>query len=343
VLKKIAGALALIAILVVAGGFSYLYFRKPATAPPGAIKVEMTSERIARGKHLFQNLLGCDGCHSQHDESRFGRPVTEAGRGQGFVFPPEADLPGTVVAGNITADRETGIGAWTDGEKIRAIREGIGRDGHVIFPMMPYPNYRLMSDEDVYAVVAYLNSLPAVRNPLPPTRVGLLVSLMVKGVPQPAGAVPPPNHGDKLKYGEYLVTMASCAECHTQVEKGQPVLAKRLAGGREFRTPYAIVVSGNITPDADTGIGKWTEQQFLDKIYQYKEYAQKGSPPVGPEGYTLMPWLGLSQLSPEELGAIYTYLMSQPAVHNAVETHPGQPNRHVRSIHGTNSLWARIR
>jgi hypothetical protein len=85
------------------------------------------------------------------------------------------------------------------------------------------------------------------------------------------------------------------------------------------------VVSGNSTPDPDTGIGKWTEQQFLDKVYQYKEYVVKGSPQVGPEGFTLMPWLGLSQLSAEDLGAIYTYLMSQPAVHNAVETHPGQP------------------
>ncbi len=324
-LKKILAAVALIAILVVAGGLGYLYLRKPATAPPSAIKVEMTPERIARGKYLFQNLLGCDGCHSRHDEARFGRPVMEAGRGQGFVFPPEVGLPGTVVAANITPDRETGIGAWTDGEKIRAIREGISRDGHVIFPMMPYANYRLMSDEDVYAVVAYLNSLPAVRNLLPATRVKFLVGLMVKGVPQPASAVPAPNRNDKLKYGEYLATMASCSECHTQVEKAQPLLAKRLAGGREFRTPFAIVVSGNITPDADTGIGKWSEQQFLDKIYQYKQYAEKGSPPVGPEGFTLMPWLGLSQLSREELGAIYTYLMSQPAVRNAVETHPGQP------------------
>jgi len=327
VLKKILVALALMAVLAVGGGVGYLYFRKPAIALPGGMKVEMTPERIARGKHLFQNVMDCDGCHSQHDESRFGRPVIEVGRGQGFVFPPEMGLPGTVVAGNITPDRETGIGAWTDGEKIRAIREGIGRDGHVLFPMMPYTNYRLMSDEDVYAVVAYLNSLPAVRNPLPATRINFPVSLMIKGVPQPAGSVPPPNRSDKLKYGEYLATMASCADCHTEVKQGQPVLAKRLAGGREFRTASAVVVSGNITPDPDTGIGKWTEQQFLDKIYQYKEYAEKASPRVGPEGFTLMPWLGLSQLSREELGAIYTYLMSQPAVHNAVETHPGQPQK----------------
>src|SRR6185503_21299802 len=100
-------------------------------------------------------------------------------RGQGFVFPQEVGLQGTIVESNITPDRETGIGAWTDGEKIRAIREGIGRDGRVIFPLMPYQNYRLMSDEDLYALVAYLNSLPAVRNPLPATRVNFPESLRI--------------------------------------------------------------------------------------------------------------------------------------------------------------------
>jgi len=87
------------------------------------------------------------------------------------------------------------------------------------------------------------------------------------------------------------------------------------------------VISANITPDADTGIGKWTEQQFLDKVYQYKEYVEKGSPQVGPEGFTLMPWLGLSHLTPAELGAIFAYLKTQPPVHNSVETHPGYPNK----------------
>jgi mono/diheme cytochrome c family protein len=271
--------------------------------------------------------MGCDGCHSQHDESRFGRPVVESGRGKGYIFPAEMGMPGTVVAPNITPDRETGIGAWTDGEKIRAIREGIGRGGRVLFPMMPYANYRRMSDEDVYAVVAYMNSLPPLRNLLPGASINFPVSLLIKGVPQPAGSVPPPHREDRLKYGEYLVAMGGCADCHTQEKQGEPIRGMRLAGGREFRLPVAVVVSGNITPDADTGIGKWSEQQFLDKFYQYKEYAEKGSPQVGPEGYTWMPWLGLSQLPRAELGAIYAYLMSQPAVRHAVETHPGQPQK----------------
>jgi mono/diheme cytochrome c family protein len=322
--KKILGALALIVLVIVMSGFGYLYLRNPAMAPPPDVKVDMSPERVARGKHLFEKVMDCDGCHSQHDESRFGRPVVEAGRGRGFVFPQEMGLPGTIVASNITLDRDTGIGAWTDGEKIRAIREGIGRGGRVLFPTMPYTNYRHMSDEDVYALVAYMNSLPAVRNPLPATSINFPVSLLIKAVPQPAGSVPPPDRQNKLTYGEYLVTMGRCADCHTPENRGEPVPGKRLAGGREFRTPWATVVSANISPDLDTGIGKWTEQQFLDKFYQYKEYVEKGSPQVGPEGYTLMPWLGLSQLPPEELGAIFTYLKSQPGVHNPVETHPGR-------------------
>src|SRR5205823_14157559 len=135
------------------------------------------------------------------------------------------------------------------------------------------------------------------RNPRPATSIKFPVSLLIKGVPRPAGSVAPAPRGDKVNYGEYLATMGGCPNCHTQEERGEPIAGMRLAGGREFRLPAATVVSGNITPDADTGIGTWSEQQFLDKFYQYREYVDKGSPAVGPEGYTLMPWLGLSQLA----------------------------------------------
>lgn len=321
--KKILGVIALLIVAAAALGFGYLSLRQPTTAPPVAIKIQMTPERIERGKYIFTYIADCDGCHSQRDMTRFAGPVVEAGRGKGVVFPAEMGLPGVVVASNITPDRETGIGDWTDGEKIRAIREGVGRDGRTLFPLMPYTYYRLMSDEDVYSVVAYLNSLPPVRNPLPATRIDLPVSLLMKSAPQPAGSVPDPNRDDKLKYGEYLVGISGCRECHTRMDRGGLVPGMRLAGGRQFRMPAGIVISANITPDAETGIGKWTEQQFLDKVYQYKEYVEKGSPEVGPEGFTLMPWLGLSHLTPAELGAIYAYLKTQPPVHNAVETHPG--------------------
>src|SRR5262252_688689 len=159
------------AVMITAvGGFSYLYLRTPAMVPPSNITMDITPARLERGKYLF-NLADCDGCHSQRDFSRFGGPVVEGGCGRGNVFPPELGLPGMVAPRNITPDRETGIGSWTDGEKIRAIREGISRDGTPLFPMMGYQRFRHMSDEDVYSLVAYMNTLVPVKNAVPRSKI----------------------------------------------------------------------------------------------------------------------------------------------------------------------------
>lgn len=325
--KKVLLTILLGVVLLIAGGAAFLYLHQPAQAPPSAIKVAMTPERIARGKYIFENLSDCDGCHSQRDFSRVGGPVVISGRGRGNDLSSLIKgLPGTVVAPNITPDPETGLGKWTDGEKIRAIRDGVDNTGRALFPMMPYPDYRKMSDADVESVVAYMNSLPPVKNALAVTKLDFPVGLFIKFVPVPAGSVAPPDRADRLKYGEYLVTVGGCADCHTPIEKGQPVIAKTLAGGRVFETTFGTVVSGNITPDLETGIGKWSEEFFEKKFYDFREYAASGPPPLpGPQAFTLMPWLGLSQLPPEDLSAIYTWLRSVKPVYNPVETHPGAP------------------
>ncbi len=323
--KRVLLSLLAALILIPAGGLAYLYLRKPAQAAPSSLTVAMTPERIARGKYLFENLADCDGCHSQRDFSRVDGPVVPSGRGQGNILSDLIPaLPGVVVASNITPDVETGIGAWTDGEKIRAIREGIGRDGRALFPMMPYESFRHMSDADVESLVAYMNSLAPVRNPLPTTQLKFPVNLMIKGAPQPVANVSAPDRSDRLKYGEYLVTLSGCEGCHTPAERGQPVVAKRFSGGEKFEAPsLGTVVSANITPDIETGIGKWSEEFFLKKFYDFKDYAVNGSPKMsGREQFTLMPWLAFCQLPPEDLGAIYTYLRTVKPLHNAVETHP---------------------
>jgi mono/diheme cytochrome c family protein len=313
-------------MMAAVGGFSYLYWRKPVTAPPADVKVEITPARLARGKYLF-TLADCDGCHSLRDFSRYGGPVMESGRGRGSVLPPDMGLPGVIAPGNITSDKETGIGSWTDGEKIRAIREGISRDGTALFPMMGYERFRHMSDEDVSSLVAYLNTLAPVGNPVPRSKIAFPVSMLIKGAPQPAGHVPEPDRSNKVKYGEYLVTMAGCMDCHTPARQGKPLPGMTLAGGQEFRFPGAVVVSANITPDQETGIGRWSEQNFLERFYQYKEYVKEGSPQVGPESFTLMPWLTFAQLDPEDLKAIYAFLRTQQPVYHVVDSHPdGQAN-----------------
>ena len=293
--------------------------RKLAVAPPLSIRVAATAERMARGRYIFENLADCDGCHSARDYDLLGAPVVAGRRGQGAAVPPETGLPRGIVASNITPDPETGVGRWTDGEKIRAIREGISRDGRVLFPVMPYRNYRSMSDRDVQALVAYMNTLPAIRNPLPRTRVNPFVAGFVRSWPRPAGSVPEPDRRDPVRYGEYLATLASCVDCHTPLKLGRPVQAKLFQGGRLFRSGINPLRSPNITPDATTGIGRWSEQDFLSRFYIYRRYVEKGVPKVGRESFSPMPWLGLSGLPPGDLRAIHAYLKSRPAIRNVVK------------------------
>ncbi|MBM3803053.1 MAG: cytochrome c [Acidimicrobiia bacterium] len=322
--KKLLACGVLVLVLVLGGGFAYLYFRNPATASPSSVRIEPTEARLARGKYLYHYIGACGDCHSERDFTRFGGPVVEGREGVGFVFPPEMEFPGTVVAPNITPDKDTGIGSWSDGEIIRAVREGIGRDGKALFPLMPYADFRKMSDDDVYALVAYLRTLPPVKNPLPRSRINFPVSMFIKSAPQPAGHVLPVDRSNTLKYGEYLVTLGGCGGCHTPTQKGEPLPGKRLAGGEVFRTSMGTVLSANITPDKDTGIGKWSERDFLNKFYQYRRYVEQGSPKVGPEGFTLMPWLPFCQLPKEDLKAIFAFLKTQAPAYNAVETHPAE-------------------
>lgn len=318
---------ALVGFVIVVGiAFAWLSLRRPNSRPPVNVNIERTPDRLARGKYLYSVVLDCDGCHGEKDTTRFGNPVTASGAG--FVFPPEMDLPGTVAPPNITSDPEAGMGKWTDGEVLRAIREGISRDGHGLFPLMPYRNYSKMSDEDAYALVAFMRTIPASRNRVPLTRINFPVYLMVKGVPQPVTQpMPPPDKSNKLAYGEYLVTIASCGECHTPMRRGRLDKAKLFAGGREFRMSGKRTVSSNITPDPETGMGKLTEDQWVDKFYQYKGYAKDGPPKVGPEGFTVMPWLGMAQMDESDLRAIHAYLKTVKPVVNAVETHPDAPAR----------------
>jgi len=307
---------------VLGGGFAFLALRKPNALPAESIQVKMTPENIARGEYLFTVVADCDGCHSQRDWTKFGAPVVAGGRGKGGILPPELGLPGQVVPPNITPDVETGIGAWTDGEKIRAIREGISRDGTALFAMMPYKGFAQMSDADVQALVAYMNTLPAIRNPLPRTKLDFPVNYLNVSAPAPARNVAPVNPANKLELGKYLVTVAGCGECHPPMEKGEPIKGLEFAGGEKFTIGTMTAVSANITPDKDTGIGKMSEAEFIERFHQYKKYLDEGPPAVKPESFTLMPWLGFAKMSNEELSAIYAHLRTLKPVNHSVETHP---------------------
>ncbi len=320
-LKKIGFVLLGIVVLGLAG-IGYLVLRKPTVAEPSAIQVAMTPERIARGKYVF-TLANCTGCHSPHNYRLQDSPAMEgklaSGQDMGRMDGLDIRVP------NITPDKDTGIGTWTDGEKIRAIREGINKDGKVLFPMMPYSSYRHMSDDDVQALVAYLNSIPPIRSDVARMQLPMFLSVMIKGVPRPVTekiATPAPSSGHV--YGEYLITLGHCEDCHTQAERGKPVAGMKFAGGRKFETMMGTVVSANITPDKETGIGNWSREYFKQRIALHREQFEKGPQAVGPEKFTVMPWLNVIQLPVSDLDTIYDYLMQQPAVVNKVDIHPVQ-------------------
>src|SRR6516165_5819886 len=325
--KRILMFVFTVIVVSIIGGLSFLCFRKPAQAPVSPARVPMTPERIARGKYLFEHVADCGRCHSERDFGRVGGPLVPGGEGYGNIVSTFLHgMPGVVVASNITPDVETGIGSWSDGEKIRAIREGVDRDGNALLLMMPYTDYRLMSDMDVESVVAYLNSSAPIRHALPKTRVDFPINLLIKSVPRPVGHVAPPESSDPQKYGKYLATLAGCGGCHTPKRKGRRLAGMDFAGGEIIATQAGSVVTANITQDLDTGIGKWSPEFFQKKIYEYKDYAEHGSPPMaGPESFTLMPWLAFSGLTPEDLGAIYVFLRSVKPVRHLVETHPSFP------------------
>lgn len=232
-------------------------------------------------------------------------------------------MPSQIAPPNITQDPEHGLWKWTDGEIIRAVREGVSRDGRALFPMMPYQNFAKMSDEDVQSLVAYLRTVPAINNAVPKTKVDFPVSIFMQSAPQPVTtAVAAPEKSNPIAYGKYLVDMAVCEFCHSRQEKGEAESGMNFAGAEVFRVSEFEVVSANITADPETGIGNWTEQRFIDKFKGYANFTNENLPPAVQANFTVMPWLGLPNLPEDQLKAIFAYLKTLKPVRNKVESHP---------------------
>ena len=195
-------------------GAIYLIVRPPSTAPPFPFRVVNTPRQVERGRYLFTALIACDRCHSPLDYTRLHSPVivTSRATGRGLDF---RGLPGTITAPNLTMDPETGLGKWSDGEIMRAIREGVSRDGHALHPIMPYLYFRKMTDDDALSIVAYLRSLEPTPSHLPPTDLTFVSRVLIKSEPRPTGSVPPQDELGGAIFGEYLATIAACESCHT--------------------------------------------------------------------------------------------------------------------------------
>lgn len=307
--------LVVLAVLGVTVTIGWKPFFGPSSRALTNRRFEATPERLARGKYLVESTLVCLDCHSDHDwKSADMQPL--AGRaGAGWVIEEEG-LPGRIVAQNLTPDRETGAGSWTDDQLARAIREGIGHDGRALFPMMPYQKFRRLPDEDLASVIVYLRSLPPVRNPLPETKIKFPVNYLIRSVPEPLTApVAPPDLSTPEKRGEYLVALASCADCHTPMDRGQPDETKAFAGGNRMKGPWGDVVTANITPDK-TGISYYNEKHFIEAMRTGKVMDR----PLNP----IMPWGYYRNMSDEDLKAIWAYLRTVKPVENRVRRAAGE-------------------
>ena len=317
-LRRIARPfLYLLAVVVLAAvsGFSYLFLVFPRIAPPPILQVPRTPERIARGQYLSRHVAGCSDCHGERDWTKYSAPQIREREGHGgMAFRLGV---GTLYAPNITPVR---LSTWTDGEVLRAMTSGVSKDGSPLFPLMPYDAYRQMSREDAESVIAFIRTLPPVPRDVPRSQLNFPYNLIVRTMPSPAPPLPEraPDPSNRVAYGKYLTTMASCASCHTKMKRGQPIPGMAFAGGLEFRTRSGgVQYSANITPDLETGIGRWSVEQFVARFKSVAD-ADEASLALNGRKNTEMPWRDYGGMKTEDLAAIFTYLKSLPAVRHAV-------------------------
>jgi mono/diheme cytochrome c family protein len=263
-------------------------------APGGRATAQTYRER---GAYLVNAVAVCGNCHSPRDAANSPIPGMELAGGREFDI--EA---GHIVGSNITPDRETGIGNWSVGQIVYALRNGTRPDGTMIGPPMPIPFYRQLSDRDSEAIVIYLKSLKPVRHQVARSRY--------KVAPPPSygpivGHVAEPDRRDKIAYGAYLAgPVAHCIECHTPRRGHQLDLSRIGVGGREFPdfgNPEARTVSRNITPDPETGIGKWSDADVKRAILI-------GQRPDGTNLSRTMPSADYFNMTSDDVNAVVDYL-----------------------------------
>ena len=281
-----------------------LLFPSVSVAQSGTVPLP---DPVARGKYVFGAAGGC-GCHT------IPKGMLNAG-GRKYDGPF-----GTVHSANITPDRDTGIGTWTDEQIITAIRQGRRPNGERLIPVHPYTVFNGMAAEDLRALVAYLRTVPSVNRPNQPRKITVpffetvflpawLAAFALEEMPPATG----PTSG--LARGEYLVrAVGHCGECHTPRGVTQATDNSRFLAGTA-KGPDGDPVP-NITPDKDTGL-KWSEDQIAD-------FLGSGNKPDGDMAGGLMGEMiqgtsaGLKDLTKADRLAIARYLKTIPPIKHRV-------------------------
>ena len=314
-MKKIFKILGIVlGILLLAGLSVFLFINSQGIPSYEVIKTEhqvvSTAESIERGKKLTMML--CANCHKDPETGHLtGTQMMDA--------PPEF---GRIFSANITADKEHGIGDWTDGELVVLLRTGLKRNGDYAPPYMAKLPH--MADEDIDAIISYLRSGdemvaadPVPDKPCEPSFLTkFLCTVAFKPLPMPTEKIPMPDTNDRLALGKYLAHNLECFSCHSADFKTNnfqhPELSEGYFGGgnKPLNRAGKVMLTANLTPHKETGIGNWTEDRFLEAVkYGMSEH--------GPAlQYPMIPYVLLSDA---EVKAIYHYLMTIPPLNNKVE------------------------
>lgn len=306
----------LLAVVIVAGAMFLQPLSGSTPALPNARPLtnrtfERTEKRLQRGEYLAQGVLQCFICHSERNWKAAGGPPVEGKMGAGSIMFEETDY--RLVAPNITPDKTTGAGTWTDDMLARAIREGIGHDGRALHPQMWYETFRSLPDEDLASVVVYLRSIPPVRNALPKRLLSAKREQEILNNPRPLLApVGTPDLSTPVQRGRFLARIADCVGCHTywygDVNPGF------FAGGNLIERGTMKAFSTNLTPDP-SGIPYYDEALFRKVLRTGNVGARELSP--------LMPWIVFRNMNDEDLNALFAFLKSLKPVHHNVAN--GEP------------------
>jgi hypothetical protein len=313
---KITGAVLLAAVVVGVPAFVGIRpFIGPKTRALTDRRFEPSPARVERGKYLVSSgRVACVLCHSPMDLSGGGLKVKDGAELSGRNW--AVDGVPFVTAQNLTPDPETGIGNFTDDELARAIREGIGRDGRALFPIMPYPAMHAMPDEDLASIVVYLRSLKPIRNPLTPSAVPFPLNRLIAGVPQPVEGPVTADLSTPEKRGEHIARIAVCADCHTtRDDAGTAPAGMDFAGGTAMKFEGRKTIhTANITPSVN-GIPYYTEELFIEVMRTGKAKARELDP--------MMPTQFYRNMTDQDLKDVFAYLKTLKPVEHYVDNSQG--------------------
>jgi mono/diheme cytochrome c family protein len=254
---------------------------------------------VERGSYLVNTIMTCGNCHTPK-----GPPAAVAGKdfSGGLTWD---EPPFKVTAPNITQDKETGIGDWTDAQIKTMLLTGKNPHGIQEAEVMPTAFYPILTPGDLDGIVAYLRTLAPVKNKVadPVYKIALPHHVF----PGAENAYSQADLNDKLKRGFYLVTIGHCLECHTPfAPPGGPDFKNSLGkGGRQFPGPWGVSKSRNITSHKTAGIGDWTDAEIKTAITQGKR--KDGTPLKGPMGYAYY-----AKMTDADLDAVIAFVRTLP-------------------------------